>query len=449
VKVWVKRKDAWTLFIEETSDLRALSYIQVLPGTLFPPNTIVFHLTDGAYAFGVKNKFVPHKTGECLTSSPFNALMKLANLENSIQDALETQQTLAAQVGEILARKKPDTTPEAEEKAKLVKHHLNLQRRAVKATRKRKNDLVGSIIMRRAAIHSGWEAQNKAEQDVRYAAARLPASRETLASTQEGIRGQRRRVCEDLANIFPITPVSSGQVLSFQICGVPLPNSEVGPTTSSTVGEDALSAGLGYVATLTNALQYYLGVMLPYEINAFGSRSTIRDEISMLPASQREFPLYIPRGGSNTQYRFDYAWFLLNKDIEALCAAQGLKVVDIRHTLPNLKYLLYVCSAGNDELPERKKGGIRGLWAGRMQTRGFGVSVDEGGSVSGSRRGSTESRLLSAQQDQFQRSLAANGSGREDDAATLAAPETPQPGSFEQEPKLTLRTKGLREDVAK
>ena len=71
----------------------------------------------------------------------------------------------------------------------------------------------------------------------------------------------------------------------------------------------------------------------------------------------REFPLFL-RGGATAQYRFDYAWFLLNKDIEALCQAAGLKVVDIRHTLPNLKYLLYVCSAGSDELPERKRGGV-------------------------------------------------------------------------------------------
>ena len=41
--------------------------------------------------------------------------------------------------------------------------------------------------------------------------------------------------------------------------------------------------------------------------------------------------------------------------------------MDIRQTLPNLKYLLYVCSAGN-ELPKRKAGGIRGLLAGRVGT---------------------------------------------------------------------------------
>ena len=38
-----------------------------------------------------------------------------------------------------------------------------------------------------------------------------------------------------------------------------------------------------------------------------------------------------------------------------------LRVLDIRQTLPNLKYLLYVATAGEGELPARKAGGVRGL----------------------------------------------------------------------------------------
>ena len=43
---------------------------------------------------------------------------------------------------------------------------------------------------------------------------------------------------------------------------------------------------------------------------------------------------------------------------------QGLRMVDQRSTLPNLKYLLYVLTAGKGELPGRKVGGVRGLRAG-------------------------------------------------------------------------------------
>jgi hypothetical protein len=61
------------------------------------------------------------------------------------------------------------------------------------------------------------------------------------------------------------------------------------------------------------------------------------------------------------RYRFEYGVFLLNKNIEILSNALGLRPVDIRHTLPNLKYLLYVATAGKGELPARKAGGIKGL----------------------------------------------------------------------------------------
>ena len=36
-------------------------------------------------------------------------------------------------------------------------------------------------------------------------------------------------------------------------------------------------------------------------------------------------------------------------------------MVDQRHTLPNLKYLLTVLTAGKGDLPVRKKGGVRVL----------------------------------------------------------------------------------------
>ena len=45
---------------------------------------------------------------------------------------------------------------------------------------------------------------------------------------------------------------------------------------------------------------------------------------------------------------------------------QGAKMVDLRHTLPNLKYMLTVLTAGKGELPVRKRGGVRGLESGKL-----------------------------------------------------------------------------------
>lgn len=72
----------------------------------------------------------------------------------------------------------------------------------------------------------------------------------------------------------------------------------------------------------------------------------------------RNFPLY---PNDTLQYRFDYAVFLLNKDIERLMNDQGLRVLDLRQTLPNLKYLLYILATSNEALPARKAGGVKGL----------------------------------------------------------------------------------------
>lgn len=41
-------------------------------------------------------------------------------------------------------------------------------------------------------------------------------------------------------------------------------------------------------------------------------------------------------------------------------------MVDQRHTLPNLKYLLYVLTAGKGELPVRKRGDVKGLGHGGL-----------------------------------------------------------------------------------
>ncbi|KAI1313988.1 UV radiation resistance-associated protein [Xylaria venustula] len=459
IRLWAQRRTSWSLLLSQDIDLRALHYLGSLRNQHFPPNCIIFHLADGMYSLDLASKRPDPKQTPSLPTSSYNALMKLSNLNNSIQDALATRELLTAQINSLLESIPDDTVPQAQESAHIASTYLSAQKRALRSAQARRDDLKATLQARREAIKEGHSAQSRAADYVEHAQSRLPASQELISSTRESIHGQRRRICEDLAHIFPITPSPSGAPLSFSICGVPLPNSDFDPISSSST-EDTLSAALGYVAQLTHALQFYLGVPLPYPITTFGSRSRIRDDISLLPDAQRDFPLYL-RGGA-TQYRFDYGWFLLNKDIEALCVSAGLKIVDIRHTLPNLKYLLYVCSAGSDEVPERKRGGIRGLWVGRMKGR-VGISsslasTDDGASsTGGSRRGSMDSEILSGKQrETLNRALGReNGHGSQDHSRQSSV----GPGGRQQHhspvrlpfdegtAKLTLRTKGLRENV--
>lgn len=51
------------------------------------------------------------------------------------------------------------------------------------------------------------------------------------------------------------------------------------------------------------------------------------------------FPLY-PRGVDNT--RFEYAVFLLNKNVEQILNSQGIDAKNLRNTLPNLLEFLKV-----------------------------------------------------------------------------------------------------------
>ena len=193
-------------------------------------------------------------------------------------------------------------------------------------------------------------------------------------------------------------------------------------------------------------LQYYLAIPLPYPIDPFGSRSVIHDPISILSDNQREFPLYM-RG--TVRFRFDYGVFLLNKNIERLAEGQGLKVIDIRQTLPNLKYLLYVCGEGKGELPPRKAGGVRGLLAGRktpsLSRRGSSESGSIGPGVGDAARRVLEGAAGSGRDGGQENGGGGVGMGVGGGAAGGVATMLP----FRDESPMSLRTSGLRESVGR
>lgn len=343
--------------------------------------------------------------------------MRLSSLDDSIQDALATRESLAAQINAILQEKSIDKAPQAQDRAVLAGRYLAAERKLFKQTLKKRSELKASLEARKEAIGQGTRMQIHAQDDVNSALYKLEQCRSLLRTTTENIHGQRRRICEELLQIFPIEPTSRS--LLFTIIGLPLPN-----TSFDESDEDVIAAALGYVARLVDMLQYYLSIPLPYPITPYGSRSIIRDQISTLADSQRTFPLFTK---ATVRYRFDYAVFLLNKNIERLAESQGLKVIDIRHTLPNLKYLLYVCSAGSSELPARKAGGIRGLLSGRA-------------SPLPSRRGSDDTDHVNVSRKAW--GNPGNGNGN---MVLKNSPAAVLPIGMDQ--SMTLRTRGLRESA--
>ncbi|KAL9570279.1 hypothetical protein ACKAV7_005582 [Fusarium commune] len=301
LRIWARRPKAesWIFLLEETIDLRRLNFIGTLMDRNFPPNALIFHLEDGVYSFDFPNKISEPKQAPQVATSSYNALMKLANLESSIEDAMETQQRLMEEINRILDGSPPDNSQMAREAVAMADKYVTAQRRSNKQAQKKRDDLQESIRSRREAIIKGRGLQNEAEKDMASSREKLTASEELLEQTQQQIRGS--------------------------------------------------------------------------EDNSLASR----------------IPTLSSQGGSTAgQWRVEYAWFLLNKDIEALCSSQGLRVVDIRHNASQTsKYLLYVCSAGRRPSTRAQKGGVRGLWAGRIKGRMSTMSTQfDGDSSSGYRK---------------------------------------------------------------
>ncbi|KAF2709971.1 UV radiation resistance-associated gene protein [Pleomassaria siparia CBS 279.74] len=377
VKVWAKNENThgWQYLIEFVVQLRALQFIGKTLGKFkhpLPQNCILFHMTDGIYTSFtdlpvrqmLRNDILAppkeHPDGRVLKSSTYDALMRLSTLDDCIQDAIASRDKLAEEIESILEQNKEgistiEQVPEAQERLRTVEAAVAAEKRRVEAVGRRRDELQANIYYRRERMEAGQQLQAQLGKGLIPERDKHGELKTLVEQTTEDITGQRRRVCEDLQIIYPIEPIPSGKSLAFTIRGLPLPNE------LDDVDEGVTAAALGYIAQVVSLLSPYLSVILPYPVTPHGSTSTIDDPLSMNTAKTNNlqtYPLFIK---GVVRYRFEYGVFLLNKNIEILSNSLGLRPIDLRHTLPNLKYLLFVATAGKGELPARKAGGIRGL----------------------------------------------------------------------------------------
>lgn len=299
--------------------------------------------------------FVSHKFNQGVQpTSSFDALMRLSNLDDCIQDALSTREKLTIQINDLLKTQQPDlakinSVSQASESVASTNRALLSIRKQLKAAQSRRVELQSSLGLRRNAISHGLLSQEKSKVHLQSARSKFASRAYLHRDVKSDLSGQIRRICEDLSQIFPVDPMPQ-KTLSFTICGLSLPNA-----TSPSTDPAITAAALGHVAHAVHLISLYLSVPLPYPITPYGSNSTIYDPIStsLHSSAARTFPLY-QKGA--VAYRFEYGGFLLNTDIDLLMGRQGIRVVDIRHTLPNLKYLLTVLTEGKGEMPGRKGG---------------------------------------------------------------------------------------------
>ncbi|KAJ5690057.1 hypothetical protein N7462_004449 [Penicillium macrosclerotiorum] len=375
LKLWAKTEtmQEYVLLVELQQHLRSLQFLGKTLESFhqpLPANCILFHLSDGVYTnltdlppveppIDVASYQATADMAVVSTSS-YDALMRLANLDECIQDALATREKLETQIGDILKKSEAALTLEsnaakAQDRLISIKQAIAAERKQIRAAAKRKEELIASIKARKDAMEKGRMAQEKARSHLPDAQDKLLSSEHLLNQNGEESKGQIRRIAEDLMVIYPIEPIPD-KALAFTIVGLPLPNS-----VFESIDREEVAAALGHTAHLVYLLSFYLSVPIPYPISPNLSTSLIQDPVSQdLP--QRTYPLY----PVSVHYRFEYGVFLLNKNIEFLLNKQGIRGLDIRHTLPNLKYLLYILTAGTPDIPARKAGGIRGLFAGRL-----------------------------------------------------------------------------------
>ncbi|KAL9578925.1 MAG: hypothetical protein Q9212_005404 [Teloschistes hypoglaucus] len=356
IKIWARTEDTepYRLFLE----LQLENFRHPLP-----PNCVLLHLSDGIYTSftdlpldeAVLSAPAGPKNGQVVQpTSTFDELMRLSNLDNCIEDALATREKLTGQINALLHRQKVDrdlvqSAAQAQDSLATTQRAVSTAQKQIKAAQARHSEVQKSLGARRDAIRSGTLAERNARMLLTSAREEYVEQQQLHRETQSDTRGQIRRICEDLFQIYPVEPIPK-KTLTFTIRGLPLPNA-----TSPSSDAATTAAALGCVAHVTYLLSLYTSASLPYPITASGSSSTIYDPISSSLQSEasRAFPLQ-PKG--TARYRFEYGVFLLNTDIELLMSKQGVRTVDLRHTLPNLKYLLTVLTSGKGELPVRKEG---------------------------------------------------------------------------------------------
>lgn len=373
LRVWAKSEanTEYMPLVELDVNLRSLQFIGTTIDAFhhpLPENCVLLHLSDGIYtsftdlagSHTTPENLQNAKAGPAAASSSFDGLMQLANLDECVQDALKVTRELGTEANQILSVN--EAARQHEQSLRSQKEQLSTSQSAIDSMRKqnwnlqrRIDEMRHSIKTRRAAMSEGGQPleRTKRERDGHVQA--IAAVQESDQHILHEASGQMRRIGDALLTIFPIEAVGS-KALNFTIRDIFLPNS-----TFDDTNRDEIAAALGFTAQLVQQLSFYLVCSLPYPLEANASVSWVHDPVSA-GLAQRRYPLH----PTSVAYKFEYGVFLLNKDIEFLMSSVGLRVLDIRHTLPNLKYLLYVLTAGSGGMPLRKAGGIRGLLGGHI-----------------------------------------------------------------------------------
>lgn len=289
-------------------------------------------------------------------SAQLQDIVRLVTLESVLADTRDSTAAVLDSVDKILAEDRRPVLAREESERGLYLAGLRSAKDGLLARSKAAREAIekrkAALETRREMLEDGLELLEQDQTSAALKRKEVDVARNSMLDVDSKLNSQRMYLVRTLDFIFPIEPLSS-QDLLFGILEVPLPL-PIGPSdpapplslvTCPTVNEQTTATALGYAAQVVHMAAIYLGRVLPYPITYAASRSMIQDPISTMQGP-RIFPLF-PTGVET--YRFEYAVFLLNKDIEILMSDKNLRALDMRHTLPNLKNLLLTLTNGASE----------------------------------------------------------------------------------------------------
>jgi UV radiation resistance-associated gene protein len=130
-------------------------------------------------------------------------------------------------------------------------------------------------------MHKGLQSQAQSQNHLLEARQTLAERKSTQVELALSLAAQRRRICLDLQDIYPIDSVDD-ETLSFTIRGVRLPASGKFDRTQ----DEEVATALGWTAHLVYLLSGYLCVPLRYPVYPVGGRSLLKDPISIMMGSR-------------------------------------------------------------------------------------------------------------------------------------------------------------------
>ncbi|KAF9154827.1 hypothetical protein BG015_011849 [Linnemannia schmuckeri] len=351
IRIWAGYRDSdYFLLLEWKVELCCLRYIgkelRDLPSGL-PNNMILFGFESGYYTAADEDELMDHPHmhslepvatipgGGVSRSYTYETVMRLNNLHECIMDTKKSRDEIKHSIESamnkenapmILQRRRGEYTERLWHLQRQVGHELNVLEEA----QDRAEALRREHAARRKALDDSRERGQTQEMYLEENIINLTKNKESLFHVLKEYSSKRTELIATLFTIFPITQSENDPNL-LMICKVPLPNS-----VYNGMDEDLVSIALGFTCQLVVMLAHYLNVPLRYPLTPMGSRAFVIDPVSLL-VGPKEFPLY---GKGQDRNRFEYGVFLLNKDIEQLMNSQGLQFMDLRQTLPNIRYLM-------------------------------------------------------------------------------------------------------------